>query len=118
MSFPHTRLRRLRRTEALRRLSRETRLSRDDLVQPLFVVEGSGVREPISSMPGQYRFSVDQLVLECKELADLAVPAVILFGVPDEKDARGSQADAASGITQRAVAAAADIIAKAKQAGG
>ncbi|HEU4430515.1 MAG TPA: porphobilinogen synthase [Myxococcota bacterium] len=105
MSFPQTRMRRLRSSEGLRRLVRETRLSRDDLVQPLFVVEGSGVREPISSMPGQHRFSVDQLVLECKELADLGVPAVILFGVPEEKDARGSQADAASGITQRAVAA-------------
>ena len=105
MSFPRTRMRRLRSSELLRRMVRETKLSRDDLVQPLFVVEGSGVRESISSMPGQYRFSVDQLVLECKELADLGVPAVILFGVPDEKDARGSQADAAGGITQRAIAA-------------
>jgi porphobilinogen synthase len=105
MSFPRTRMRRLRKSEVLRRMLRETRLSRDDLVQPLFVVEGSSVREPISSMPGQQRFSVDQLVLECKELADLGVPAVILFGVPDQKDARGSQADAANGVTQRAVAA-------------
>jgi porphobilinogen synthase len=105
MSFPRTRMRRFRASETLRRMVRETRLSRDDLVQPLFVVEGSGVREPIASMPGQHRFSVDQLVLECKELADVGVPAVILFGVPDTKDARGSQADAASGITQRAVAA-------------
>jgi porphobilinogen synthase len=105
MSFPRTRMRRFRASETLRRMVRETRLSRDDLVQPLFVVEGSGVREPIASMPGQHRFSVDQLVLECKQLADVGVPAVILFGVPDAKDARGSQADAASGITQRAVAA-------------
>ena len=105
MSFPQTRMRRLRSSETLRRMVRETRLSRDDLVQPLFVVEGTGVREAISAMPGQHRFSVDQLVLECKELADLGVPAVILFGVPDEKDARGSQADAANGVTQRAVAA-------------
>jgi porphobilinogen synthase len=105
MSFPRTRMRRFRGSETLRRLVRETRLSRDDLVQPLFVVEGSSVREPISSMPGQFRFSVDQLVLECKELADLGLPAVILFGVPEQKDARGSQADAATGITQRAVAA-------------
>jgi porphobilinogen synthase len=105
MTFPRTRMRRLRGSDTLRRMVRETKLSRDDLVQPLFVVEGRGVREPISSMPGQHRFSVDQLVLECKELADLGVPAVILFGVPDEKDARGSQADAAGGVTQRAVAA-------------
>ena len=105
MSFPRTRMRRLRKSEVLRRMLRETRLSRDELVQPLFVVEGSSVRESIASMPGQQRFSVDQLVLECKELADLGVPAVILFGVPGQKDARGSQADAAAGITQRAVGA-------------
>ncbi len=105
MSFPRTRMRRLRKSDVLRRIVRETKLSRDDLIQPLFVVEGRGVREPIGSMPGQHRFSVDQLVLECKELADLGVPGVILFGVPAEKDARGSQADAAGGITQRAVAA-------------
>jgi porphobilinogen synthase len=98
-------MRRLRGSETLRRLVRETKLSRDDLVQPLFVVEGTGVREPIGSMPAQFRYSVDQLVLECKELADLGVPAVILFGVPDHKDARGSQADAPSGVTQRAIAA-------------
>ena len=84
---------------------RETRLSRDDLVLPLFVVEGSGVREAVSSMPGVFRHSVDQLVNECKEAHDLGIPAVILFGVPDEKDARGSGADAGDGITQRAVEA-------------
>jgi porphobilinogen synthase len=105
MSFPQTRMRRLRGSGTLRRMFRETKLSRDDLVQPLFVVEGSGVREAILSMPRQFRFSVDQLVLECKEIADLGVPGVMLFGVPDEKDARGSQADAANGVTQRAVAA-------------
>jgi porphobilinogen synthase len=102
MSFPQTRMRRLRGSETLRRMVRETRLSCDDLVQPLFVVEGSGVREPISSMPGQHRFSVDQLVLECKELADLGVPAVILFGVPTQRRARLG-ADAANGVVQRAV---------------
>ena len=61
---------------------RETRLSRDDLVLPLFAVEGRGVREPVASMPGVYRFSVDQLADEAKEVADLGIPAVILFGVP------------------------------------
>ena len=105
MSFPTTRLRRLRRSEALRRMVRETRLSRDDLVYPLFVVEGSGVRDPVASMPGVFRFSVDALVIECKEVRDLGIPAVLLFGVPDEKDARGSGADAADGVVQRAVEA-------------
>ncbi len=84
---------------------RETRLSRDDLVLPLFVVEGSGVREPIASMPGVHRFSVDQLVDETKRIHDLGVPAVILFGIPSQKDPQGSGADAADGIVQRAVSA-------------
>jgi len=105
MSFPIVRPRRLRRTEALRRLARETRLSRDDLVLPLFVVEGRGVREPVASMPGVFRHSVDALVDEAKRVRDLGLPAVILFGVPAEKDARGSGADAADGIVQRAVEA-------------
>jgi porphobilinogen synthase len=105
MSFPTTRLRRLRRTDALRRLVRETRLSRDDLVLPLFVVEGGGVKQPVVSMPGVSRFSVDRVVEEAKEVAGLGIPGVILFGVPDAKDARGSGADAADGVVQRAVAA-------------
>jgi len=105
MTFPQTRQRRFRRTEVLRSMVRETRLSRSDLILPLFVVEGSGVREPVASMPGVHRHSVDQLVLECKEARDLGIPSVILFGIPTVKDARGSGADAADGITQRAVAA-------------
>ncbi len=105
MTFPQTRQRRFRRTETLRKLVRETKLSKDDLILPLFVVEGSGVREAVSSMPGVHRHSVDQVVLECKEARDLGVPGVILFGVPEHKDARGSGADAADGITQRAVEA-------------
>jgi porphobilinogen synthase len=84
---------------------RETKLSRDDFVLPLFVVEGSGVREPVVSMPGVFRFSVDQVVDEAKRVADLGVPSVILFGIPNEKDARGSGADAADGIVQRATSA-------------
>ncbi len=103
MTFPRTRMRRLRRSESLRGMVRETRLHRDDLILPLFVVEGQGIREPISSMPGVHRHSVDQVVTECKEVADSGVPCVILFGVPDQKDARGSGADAGDGITQRAV---------------
>jgi porphobilinogen synthase len=105
MSFPRTRPRRLRRSDGLRRMVRETRLSRDDLVLPLFAVEGSGVREALTSMPGVFRFSVDRLADEVKEVADLGIPAVILFGVPAAKDARGSGADAADGIAQRAVEA-------------
>ena len=106
MSFPTLRMRRLRRTEALRRLAGETRLSRDDLVYPLFVVEGRGVREPVASMPGVFRHSVDTLVSEVKEVRDLGIPAVILFGIPAAKDAQGSGADAPDGIIQRAVEAA------------
>jgi porphobilinogen synthase len=105
MSFPITRMRRLRRTETLRRMVRETRLSRSDLVLPLFVVEGRGVREPVSSMPGVHRFSVDQVVDEAKRVSDVGVPAVILFGIPEHKDARGSGADAGDGIVQKAVSA-------------
>jgi hypothetical protein len=82
MSFPSVRLRRLRRTESLRRLVRETRLTRDDLVLPLFAVEGKGVREPVASMPGVERLSADQIGEECKRVADLGLPAVILFGIP------------------------------------
>jgi len=103
MTFPKTRLRRLRRTATLRRMVRETRLSRDDLVLPLFVTEGRGVREPVASMPGVLRFSVDTLVSEAKQVRDLGIPAVLLFGIPAEKDARGSGADAANGVVQRAV---------------
>ncbi len=105
MSFPRTRMRRFRRTETLRSMVRETRLARSDLVLPLFVVEGSGVREPVASMPGVFRHSVDQVATESKAVADLGIPAVILFGIPADKDGRGSGADAADGIVQRAVEA-------------
>jgi porphobilinogen synthase len=103
MTFPKTRLRRLRRSATLRRMVRETRLSRDDLVLPLFVVEGRGVREPVASMPGVLRFSADTVVSEAKQVRDAGIPAVLLFGIPDQKDARGSGADAANGVVQRAV---------------
>jgi len=110
MSFPVTRMRRLRRNETLRGMVRENRLAREDLILPLFVIEGSGIREPIASMPGVHRHSVDQVVLEAKRVADLGVPAVILFGIPGEKDARGSGADDADGIVQRASRAIADSL--------
>jgi porphobilinogen synthase len=98
-------MRRLRGSDALRRLVRETRVHRDDLVLPLFVVEGSGVCEPVASMPGVSRWSVDTLVEQAKRVCDAGVPGVILFGIPADKDARGSGADAADGVVQRAVEA-------------
>ena len=95
--------RRLRRTDALRRLVRETELSRNDLILPLFVVEGSGVRSEVSSMPGVYRESTDRLAETCREAEQLGLPGVILFGVPDEKDAEGSYSWSSDGIVQRAL---------------
>ena len=100
-----TRTRRLRASEALRGLVRETRVDPASFIYPLFVVEGRGVREPIGSMPGQFRLSTDMLAAEAAELSDLGVRAVLLFGVPGHKDAEGSGAWLADGITQRAVAA-------------
>jgi porphobilinogen synthase len=97
------RFRRLRRSEALRALVRETRLSPQDFVYPLFVTHGEGVREEISSMPGQYHLSLDQLPREAEELRSLGIPAVLLFGLPAEKDEVGSEAYDVDGIVQRAV---------------
>src|SRR5437870_13226832 len=95
------RFRRLRRSEALRALVRETRLSPSDFVYPLFVTHGQGVREEISSMPGQYHFSLDQLSREAEELRSLGIPAVLLFGLPAEKDELGSEAYDPDGIVQQ-----------------
>jgi porphobilinogen synthase len=103
--YPAYRPRRLRRSEALRRLVRETRVTVEQLVQPLFVVPGSGVCKPIESMPGIAQLSVDRSAEECRRLADLGVPAVLLFGVPERKDGRGSGATAADGIVPRALEA-------------
>jgi porphobilinogen synthase len=105
MPFPTHRPRRLRRTEALRALVRETRLTERSLVYPLFVCPGSRVKDDIKSMPGNYRWSVDMLVDECKSAYDLGVPAVILFGIPETKDEVGSGAYDPDGIVQRAVRA-------------
>jgi porphobilinogen synthase len=110
MSFPVNRPRRLRRTATLRRMVRETRLTVDDLVLPLFAMHGKGVREPIASMPGVARLSVDLLVEECREAHALGIPAVILFGIPDHKDPLGSEAYAADGITSRAIAAVKEAV--------
>lgn len=97
--------RRLRRTEAIRALVRETKLTPDDFVYPLFACEGEGVRREISSMPGVFNLSVDELVREAESARRAGVRSVILFGVPDEKDSSGSQAYAEDGITQRAIRA-------------
>ena len=103
--FPELRMRRLRRTATLRRLVRETRVSVDDLILPLFVVPGSGVRRPVKSMPGVEQTSVDEAVRDAAEAAELGIPAVLLFGVPETKDERGSSGYAPDGVVQRAVAA-------------
>ena len=105
MPFPTHRPRRLRRNENLRRMVRETHLSVNDFIMPLFIVPGSGVTNPISSMPGIAQLSVDRAVEECKEIRDLGIPGVILFGIPDHKDPVGSDAYADDGIIQRALAA-------------
>ncbi|MGH9470350.1 MAG: porphobilinogen synthase [Terriglobia bacterium] len=105
MSFPVHRPRRLRRNEALRGLVRETTLSARSFVFPLFVCPGAGVKDEIGAMPGNYRWSVDLLTEECKSVRDAGIPAVILFGIPEKKDAVGSEAYDPNGIVQRAVRA-------------
>ncbi|MFI5123446.1 MAG: porphobilinogen synthase [Vicinamibacteria bacterium] len=105
MSFPATRMRRLRRTKALRDLVRETELSPRHLVQPLFVVSGEGVREPVESMPGIERFSINELVAEASELRAVGIEAVILFGIPAAKDESGSGAYDTEGVVQMSVRA-------------
>ncbi|MDP4209873.1 MAG: porphobilinogen synthase [Bacteroidota bacterium] len=103
MSFPITRLRRLRSTEALRSMIRETSLSVSDFVYPLFVVHGNKVKEEIKSMPGQYRMSVDVLVEECRKIYDMGIPSVMLFGIPEYKDALGTESYSDNGIVQQAI---------------
>ena len=105
MPFPVHRLRRLRRNDALRGLVRETTLTTQSLIYPLFVCPGSGVKSEIQSMPGNYRWSVDLLAGECKAVLDAGIPGVILFGIPERKDAEGSGAYDPEGIVQRAVRA-------------
>ncbi|HUX50484.1 MAG TPA: porphobilinogen synthase [Spirochaetia bacterium] len=100
---PQVRPRRLRTHAALRSLVRETRLSAEQFIYPLFVVEGKGVRNEIGSMPGVFQLSVDQLAKEAAEIRGLGIPAVLLFGIPDHKDAVGSESHAADGVIQRAV---------------
>ena len=103
MGFPITRMRRLRKNENLRRMVRETALSVDNLIYPLFVTYGKSVKDEIGSMPGNYRFSIDMLLKEVKEVKSLGIPAVILFGIPEKKDDVGSEAYNPNGIVQRAI---------------
>jgi porphobilinogen synthase len=103
MAFPINRPRRLRRTETLRRMVRETRLSPDNLIQPFFVCPARGVKKPVASMPGVAQMSVDNVVAEARETYAAGVPAAILFGIPERKDAQGSEAWNDAGEVQRAI---------------
>ncbi|HEU5232368.1 MAG TPA: porphobilinogen synthase [Terriglobales bacterium] len=105
MAFPITRLRRLRRNEALRSMVRETRLTPEAFVYPLFVCPGEGVRKPIGSMPGVFNFSIDRLIEEARDAHSVGIPAVILFGLPERKDEQASGAWEDDGIVQRATRA-------------
>ncbi len=110
MAFPIHRPRRLRRTEALRRMVRETELRPSDFIYPLFVVEGRGVRKPVPSMPGIDNLSVDLAVEEAKRARAMGIPSVILFGIPGHKDPRGTGAWAEDGIVQKALRALKDSV--------
>jgi porphobilinogen synthase len=105
MLFPDYRPRRMRQNEAFRRIVRETRLQVDDLILPLFAVEGKDVKNPIPSMPGHYQLSVNHLVKVAQDAFALGIPAIILFGLPSRKDAMGTQAYARDGIVQKAIQA-------------
>ncbi|PIE70577.1 MAG: porphobilinogen synthase [Deltaproteobacteria bacterium] len=105
MLFPEYRGRRLRRTEGFRRMVRETEILTSDLIYPFFAMEGNKQKEPIPSMPGQYRWSIDLLVEAAKNVYALGIPAILLFGIPPSKDPLGTQAYAREGIVQRAVKA-------------
>jgi porphobilinogen synthase len=105
MSFPTHRPRRLRRTEALRGLVRETRLSPTGFIYPMFVCPGQNVRKEVSSMPGVAQQSADKIVEECREVEQLGIPGVILFGLPESKDASGTSSIAADGVIQRGIEA-------------
>jgi porphobilinogen synthase len=105
MYFPQYRPRRLRANETIRRMVRETTLSPDNFIYPMFVTHGKGVRKEISSMPGNYQQSVDNLVKDCEEVRGLGIPAVILFGIPEHKDELGTEAYSDEGIVQHAIKA-------------
>ena len=104
-NFPVSRLRRLRKTPALRGMFRETHLSKEDFIYPLFVVEGANIKKEISSMPGQFQMSVDNVLRECEELQTIGINSILLFGIPESKDAVGSGAYDANGIIQKTLRA-------------
>ncbi|HZS31896.1 MAG TPA: porphobilinogen synthase [Methylomirabilota bacterium] len=110
MPHPLYRPRRLRESPLIRRMVRETRLRVDDLILPLFAVHGRGVREAVSSMPGVFRLSLDELLKDAKDAASMGIPAILLFGVPRAKDPRGSEAYAEDGIVQQAARAVKETI--------
>ena len=108
MAFPRQRLRRLRQTENFRKLVRETQLSPDDFIYPLFVTHGKGIKKEIPSMPGNYQQSIDNIVKDAKEAYSLGILAVILFGIPEHKDQLGTEAYSKKGIIQQAIKAIKD----------
>lgn len=110
MAFPKQRLRRLRKDNTIREMVRETTLSVKDLILPLFVIYGRGVRNPIASMPGHFQLSIDEIQKEVREVKDLGIPAVILFGIPEHKDEMGSEAYKDGGIIQQAIKAIKDTV--------
>jgi porphobilinogen synthase len=110
MLFPDYRPRRMRRSAALRNMIRETSLTTDDLILPLFATTGKGVKHHIDAMPGHYQLSIDNLVNTARQAFDLGIPAVIVFGIPSKKDALGTQAYAKDGIVQQAVKALKDKV--------
>ncbi len=105
MLFPDYRPRRLRQNETLRRMIRETSLSVNDLILPLFVIDGQDVKNPISSMPGHFQLSIDNFLKTAEDVHELGIPAIVLFGIPENKDALGTRAYADDGIVQRATRA-------------
>jgi porphobilinogen synthase len=110
MLFPEYRPRRLRQNDAFRRMIRETRLSVDDLILPLFAIDGKGIKNPIDSMPGQFQLSIDHLVKTSKKAHELGIPAVMIFGIPDKKDPLATRAYAKDGIVQKATRALKDKV--------
>ena len=105
MLFPDYRPRRMRQSEGLRSMIRETQLTVNDLILPLFAINGKDVKKPIPSMPGHYQLSIDNLLKTAQEVYELGIPAIVIFGIPDKKDALGTGAYADSGIVQKAVKA-------------
>ena len=110
MLFPDYRGRRMRASDNFRRMIRETKLSRDDLILPLFAIEGKAVKKPITSMPGHFQMSCDHIVTQAKAAHEAGIPAIILFGVPDTKDELATTAYAKDGIVQKAVTAVKEAV--------